>query len=133
MFFKNVFASYLPCNCACCKTSHPHIPSSNTNLTYPISTLADCKSSNLVYQLQCMNCNVFYIGETGKMFSTCLSGHWSTCMFKNSTGTYSHHQHLLVSFFFTFYRLCISVAVCADMSQIGVAPFSPIQPIFLSQ
>jgi len=55
-------------NCTRCKTCPIHIPtqsftSSNTSLTYPITTLAFCKSSNLLYQLQCKKYNVFYIGS----------------------------------------------------------------------
>ena len=52
--------------------------SPNTNLSYPITTLADCKSSNLVYQLQCMKCNDFYVGETGQMLSKHMNGHQFT-------------------------------------------------------
>ena len=43
-----------PCNRPRCKTCpiHPRA-SSCTNLTYPITTHAGCKSMNLIYQLQC--------------------------------------------------------------------------------
>ena len=34
-----------------------------------IQRKADCKSFNLVYQLQCKKCNAFYIGEMGQMLS----------------------------------------------------------------
>jgi len=47
-------------------------------------TLADCKSSNLVYQLQCKKCNAFYIGETGQILSKCVNVHHSTCTVINS-------------------------------------------------
>ena len=51
-----------PCNGPRCKTFPIHNPansfsSSCTNLTYPITTHADCKSMNLIYQLQCTECN----------------------------------------------------------------------------
>ena len=58
--------------------------STNTNMTYPITTLVDCKSFNLVYQLRCKKCNAFYIGEMGHMFSKHVNGHRSTCMIMNS-------------------------------------------------
>jgi len=58
----------LPCKRACCKTCPIHIPtksftSPNTGLTYPITTLADCKSSNLIYQLQCKKVKLFTLGK----------------------------------------------------------------------
>jgi hypothetical protein len=78
----------LPCNCTRCKTCPIHIPtqsfsSPKTNLIYPITILADCKSSNLVYQLQCKKYNAFFIGENGQMLSKCLNGHQSTCIVVN--------------------------------------------------
>ena len=73
-----------PCNHTSCKKFPIHIPiqsftSPNTNLNYPITTLADCKFSNLVYQLQCKKCNDFSIGKTGQMISKWINGHRSTC------------------------------------------------------
>ena len=62
----------------------PHITSPNNGLTYPITTHADCKSSNLVYQLQCKKCKAFYIGATGQMLSKRVNRHRSTCMVVNS-------------------------------------------------
>ena len=58
----------LPCNHTCCKTCRIHVPtqlltSPNTSLTFPITPLADCKLSNLVYQLQCKKCNLFSLEE----------------------------------------------------------------------
>ena len=54
------------------------VTSPNTKQSYPITNFADCKSStfNLVYQLQC---NAFYIGETGQMLLKNMNGHRSTC------------------------------------------------------
>jgi hypothetical protein len=45
--------------------------SPNTNLSYTITTLADCKSSNLMHQLQYlyMKHNTFYIGDKGQILS----------------------------------------------------------------
>ena len=58
-----VEAKALPCNhihCKRCPTKS--FTSPNINLSYPITTLADRKSSNIVNKLQCTKCNVFYIG-----------------------------------------------------------------------
>ena len=57
-----------------CKTCPIHPPASSftsscTNLTYPITTHADCKSITLIYQLQCTVCNAFHIGETRRSLS----------------------------------------------------------------
>ena len=52
---------------------------SGTNLTYPLTTNADCKSMNLIYQLQCNVCEAFYIGETHRM-----NGHRFTTTVPNS-------------------------------------------------
>ena len=56
----------------------------NTNISYPITTLADCKSSDLVYQLLCTKCNAFYIRKTDLMLLKYVNGHRFTCMIMNS-------------------------------------------------
>ena len=66
----------LPCNRTCCKTCSIHIPtqsftSPNTGLTYHITTLADCKSSNLIYQ-------------GNRSDAQHVIGHRSTCTVVNS-------------------------------------------------
>ena len=53
-------------------------------LPFTITTLANCKSSNLVYQLQCKKCEAFYIVETGQMLSKRVNGHFSTYTVTNS-------------------------------------------------
>ena len=47
--------------CKTCPIHHPtnSFTSSCTNITYPITNHADCKSTNLIYQLQCTECNAF--------------------------------------------------------------------------
>ena len=57
--------------------------SSRTNVTHPITTHADCKSMNLIYQLQCTECNAFYIGETSRCLSDRMNGHWFTTTVSN--------------------------------------------------
>ena len=54
-----------------------------TNLTYPIITHADCKSMNLIDQLQCTECNTFYIGETHCSLCDCMNGHHFTTTVRN--------------------------------------------------
>ena len=62
-----------------------HPPASScTNLTYTITTHADCKSMNLIYQLQCNVCNAFYIGETRRSLSDYMNGHRFTTTVSNS-------------------------------------------------
>ena len=77
-----------PCNRPRCKTCPIHHPtnsftSSRTNVTYPITTHADCKSMNLIYQLECTECNAFYIGETSRFLSDRMNGHWFTTTVSN--------------------------------------------------
>ena len=52
--------------------------------SYLIISFADCKSSSLVYQLQCTKRNAFYIKATGQKLSKCMNGHWSICAIVNS-------------------------------------------------
>ena len=72
-----------PCNRPRCKTCPIHHPansftSSCTNVTYPITTHAKCKVMNLIYQLQCTECNAFYIEETHRSLSDRMNRHWFT-------------------------------------------------------
>ena len=62
---------------------HPPITNSCTILTYPITTHADCKSMNLIYQLQCNVCNAFYKGETCCSLSDRMNGHCFTTTVSN--------------------------------------------------
>ena len=77
----NTLKESFPCKCIHSKICPIHIltqsfPKPNNNLSYPIITLANCKSSNLVYQLQSTKCNVFHIEV---MLSKHMNGHQSTC------------------------------------------------------
>ena len=38
---------------------------------------------NLIYQLQCTECNAFYIGETHRSLSNHMNGYWFTTMVSN--------------------------------------------------
>ena len=57
--------------------------SSCTNVTYPITTNANCRSMNLIYQLQYVECNAFYIGETRRSLSDRMNGHQFTTTVSN--------------------------------------------------
>ena len=52
-------------------------------VTYHITTHADCKSMNLIYQLECTECNAFYIGETPCSLSDHMNGHRFTTTVSN--------------------------------------------------
>ena len=41
------------------------------------------KSMNLIYQLQCTECNAFYMGETRRSLSDCMNGHRFTTTVSN--------------------------------------------------
>ena len=43
----------------------------------------NCKSMNLIYQLQCTECNAFYIGETRRSISHHMNGHRFTTTVSN--------------------------------------------------
>ena len=79
---------FLPCNPTYCKTCPIHIPTHHSAVLIPtwhlITTLTDCISSNLVYQLQYKKCSDFYIGEIDQMLLKCINGHQSTCMTVNT-------------------------------------------------
>ena len=68
-----------------CPIHHPanSFTNSCTNVTYPITTHADCKSMNLICQLQCTECNAFYNGETSRSLSDRMNGHWFTTTVSN--------------------------------------------------
>ena len=98
------------CNRSQCKTGPIHHPansftSSCTNLNYPITTLGDCKSMNLIYQLQFTVCNAFYIGESCHSLSDRMNGyHFTTTVsnpdlsVSNPTKSLSRNAGLLVSY-----------------------------------
>ena len=47
------------------------------------ATHADCKFMNLIYQLQCTECNAFYIGEACGSLSDRMNGHRFTTTVSN--------------------------------------------------
>ena len=92
--FKNVLGSAtfkprLPsckdnsqCKQPCCRTCH-HIKmmetfkSSVTGKMYKIKATVNCKTSNVVYVIQCNCCSKQYVGETENALHVRMNGHWS--------------------------------------------------------
>ena len=87
-----------PCNRPQCKTCPIHHPantftSSRTNVTYPITNHAYCKSINLIYQLECTECNAFYLGKTRRSLSDRMNGHRFTITVSNPVAIHTQsHQ-----------------------------------------
>ena len=70
--FSMKFFNYKKCNKTSCKlciysdnSKYLYLPK-NGNFFLPITTNATCTSSQIVYIIKCIKCNVFYIGETGR-------------------------------------------------------------------
>ena len=63
--------------CKICLIYHPtnYFTSSYIKHSYPIITHGDSKSSYLIYQLQYIECDEFYIGEACSSLSDCINGH----------------------------------------------------------
>ena len=92
-----------PCNWLQCKTCPIHHPansftSSCINITYPMTTHDDCKCMNLIYKLQCIECNDFHIRETHRSLSDWMNGHRFTTTVSNSDLPVAIHtqSHLIL-------------------------------------
>ena len=75
---------------------------------YSITDHADWKSSNLIYQLQCTECDAFYIGETCHSLSDSINGLFFTITVMNpdqsvAISTKSHQ----ITFYNVFYETYI--------------------------
>ena len=87
-----------PCNRSQCKTCPSHhlgnsFTSSGTSLAYSIIIHVDCKSMNLMYQLECTDCIAFYIGETRCSLSDHMNGHRFTTRVSNPGLPVTIHTH----------------------------------------
>ena len=58
-------------------------PAPVTTTLTPITTQLDCKSMNLNYHLQCIECNAFYTGETCRSLFDHMNGHHFTTTVSN--------------------------------------------------
>ena len=45
--------------------------------TYQVKATANCKTSNVVYVIECTRCKKQYVGETENVFYIQMNGHWS--------------------------------------------------------
>ncbi|XP_064461600.1 uncharacterized protein LOC135371542 [Ornithodoros turicata] len=69
-----------PCNLPRCKTckhvQHANsIKSTASNYTHPVNHAFTCTSSNVIYCIECGDCSMQYIGETGQQMNNRLTGH----------------------------------------------------------
>ncbi len=89
---KKVFKTTkcLDINCITCKFIYGKNYLKIHNFFFPIINNCNCKSSNLVYVIFCQKCNVFYIGQTSRMFSTRFKEHVrNICNVKNHVNSNS--------------------------------------------
>ena len=80
--------------CRICPIHHPanSLTSSCTNFTYPITTHADSKSMNLIYKLQCTECNAFYIEKPIVPFQLLSTHNPTRSLSKNAGMSVSNYQ-----------------------------------------
>ena len=82
--------STVPCgkNCFCCPyiKTQTQITSHHSGRCFPIRHGGNRTTPNVIYVIQCRNCDKQYVGQTGNMLKTRLSGHLSTIR----TGTKDH-------------------------------------------
>ena len=71
----------LPCNstqCLCCQQliSTTTFKSNQTNKTFKIYHRVNCKSSFVIYLLECFICNIWYVRKSETPFSIRFNNHW---------------------------------------------------------
>ena len=66
-----------PKNCAICPyvAQGKTVKSNATSHTHDIETAVNCQSSNIVYCISCLHCNMQYIGETGNTLAKRFGQH----------------------------------------------------------
>ncbi len=62
-------------NCITCKFLYEKNYLKINNFLLPITNNCNCNSVNLVYIILCNKCNIFYIGQTSRKFSTRFKEH----------------------------------------------------------
>ena len=96
-----------PCNTAQCGVCPilnvtSGVVSTSTKRSYPISTDLTCKSTNVIYVLQCKHCNKQYVGETSKSFIYRMKHHRNAANGKDEKilkrPLYRHFKELNLSF-----------------------------------
>jgi len=72
-----------PCRGRGCKTCSMILPESTkvvshtTKASFPLQVSASCKTSDIIYLLQCRRCSAQYVGETGQPLHARLNSHRS--------------------------------------------------------
>ncbi len=88
-----------PCNKTRCKTcthmqNTTSFSSHRTGQSFKIRQDSDCDSSNVVYMIQCAQCGIQYIGETGTSFRLRMNNHRSTI-----NNSQKHHEKPVATHF----------------------------------
>ena len=91
----------VPCNatrCLCCQQliSTTTFKSNQTNKTFKIQHRVNCKSSFVIYLLECYICNIQYVGKSETPFNIRLSNNRKDVKNPNAIPAYKHfnrHDH----------------------------------------
>ena len=91
----------VPCNstcCLCCQQliSTKTVKSNQTNKTFKIYHWVNCKSSFVIYQLECYICNIQYVGKSETPFNIRLNNHRKDVKNPNAIPACKHfnrHDH----------------------------------------
>ena len=91
----------VPCNstrCLCCQQliSTTTFKSNQTNKTFKIYHRVNCKSSFVIYQLECYICNIQYVGKSETPFNIRLNNHRKDVKNPNAIPACKHfnrHDH----------------------------------------
>ena len=57
--------------------------SNTTKETFPIKFHADCQTNNIIYLIQCQQCGIQYVGQSGNSLNTRMRSH--VCDIKSKT------------------------------------------------
>jgi len=87
-----------PCKkprCGTCKImdKSKNFQSSTTNKTYPIKGSINCNTSNIIYQLNCSQCEKQYIGQTSNPLRIRMTGHRFSINHKQMEKPIAQHVH----------------------------------------
>lgn len=86
-----------PCSlsyaCLICKTSQScsNFTSGVTNQIYPIKGKPSCGSDNMIYLISCLECDMQYVGETGRPFRTRFGEHLRSLVKGDQISAVSKH------------------------------------------
>ena len=79
-------------NCLCCNyiSLPPRIFSPSNHTTHTPDRNLKCTSRNLIYLIECTNCNLQYVGETGQQLNQRFTHHRSSIRLKKPTNVALH-------------------------------------------